>query len=241
MMFRELSSPSLKEMFVGELEGLILSGQLEVGEQLPTERELSEKMKVSRAVVSGGIADLADKGFLEVRPRHGTYVADYRRTGRLGILNSILAYNKGKFDPQMLQSIFEVRTLNERAFASMSAERRTEQDIANLRACLQAFEAEGDGRAKGEKYFLFYHALALASGNIVFPLSMQAYRDIYIALFEALHRRSKGEMNHALLHTLVDHVERGQPAEAADCASEIIRQSRLLVEKYFTPGQRFGE
>ena len=42
MLFKKLSAPSLKELFVAELEGMILSGKLEIGAKLPPERELAE-------------------------------------------------------------------------------------------------------------------------------------------------------------------------------------------------------
>ena len=58
---------------------MILSGRLMVGEKLPPERELAESMQVSRAVVNSGITELARKGFLIIKPRVGTFVADYRR------------------------------------------------------------------------------------------------------------------------------------------------------------------
>ena len=87
--FDELQATSLRELFVKQIEGMILSGKLPVGTKLPTERELSEKMKVSRAVVNGGLSDMEAKGFLQVIPRKGTYVADYKYKGKLDILKSI--------------------------------------------------------------------------------------------------------------------------------------------------------
>ena len=83
MQFKKLSTPSLKELFVSELESKILSGELKVGEKLPSERELAEAMQVSRAVVNSGIAEMEQKGFLIVRPRVGTFVEDYRKNGTL--------------------------------------------------------------------------------------------------------------------------------------------------------------
>ena len=55
MEFSKLNAPSLKELFIQELETMILSGRLMVGEKLPPERELAESMQVSRAVVNSGI------------------------------------------------------------------------------------------------------------------------------------------------------------------------------------------
>ena len=44
MEFREIVAPSIKELFVQQFEGMILSGQLQPGEKLPTERELADEM-----------------------------------------------------------------------------------------------------------------------------------------------------------------------------------------------------
>lgn len=83
MNFEQLYAPSLKELFVQKLQSMILSGELSMGERLPSERELCQQMGVSRAVVNSGITELARQGFLEVRPRQGAFVADYRRDGNI--------------------------------------------------------------------------------------------------------------------------------------------------------------
>ena len=69
MEFQKISSPSLRDLFIEQLEHLILSGKLQVGEKLPPERQLAEMMQVSRAVVNSGISELEKKGFLTVKPR----------------------------------------------------------------------------------------------------------------------------------------------------------------------------
>ena len=66
MEFEPLYAPSLKDLFVRKLQGMILSGELALGQKLPAERELCRQMGVSRAVVNGGIAELSRQGFLEV-------------------------------------------------------------------------------------------------------------------------------------------------------------------------------
>ena len=65
MEFSKITAPSLKDLFVQQIEEKILSGELPVGSKMPPEREMAEQMKVSRAVVNGGINELRRKGFLE--------------------------------------------------------------------------------------------------------------------------------------------------------------------------------
>ena len=81
-------TPRLKDLFVEQMQEKILSGQLEIGEKLPTEREISKEMGVSRQVVNSGMAELVRQGFLKVVPRHGSYVADYRTEGNMNTLRS---------------------------------------------------------------------------------------------------------------------------------------------------------
>ena len=96
MEFTKLSSPSLKDLFIKEIENLILSGKLSIGDKLPSERELAEQMGVSRIVINSGLNELAKAGFIEQKPRIGAYVADYRRTGTVETLLSILRFNGGR-------------------------------------------------------------------------------------------------------------------------------------------------
>ncbi|MDU3351746.1 MAG: GntR family transcriptional regulator, partial [Clostridium sp.] len=44
MEFSKLNSPTLKDLFIKELETMILSGKLQIGEKLPSERELAKSM-----------------------------------------------------------------------------------------------------------------------------------------------------------------------------------------------------
>ena len=67
MEFAKLSAPSLKDLFVQQLQGMILSDELPMGTQLPPERELAQQMQVSRAVVNGGLAELAQQQLPKLR------------------------------------------------------------------------------------------------------------------------------------------------------------------------------
>ena len=61
--FSKLSAPSLKELFIQQLQGMILTGRLSVGAKLPPERELAEQLGFSRGSVNQGMLDLARMGF----------------------------------------------------------------------------------------------------------------------------------------------------------------------------------
>ena len=151
MLFKKLSAPSLKELFVAELEGMILSGKLEIGAKLPPERELAESMQVSRAVVNSGLDEMEKKGFLVVKPRIGTFVADYRKYGTADTLVSIMQYNGGMLRDKEVRSILEVRIMFMNLAATLAIDNADDASIAGLEQYVTALKV---GTASGQNKFL---------------------------------------------------------------------------------------
>ena len=145
MEFQKISSPSLRDLFIEQLEHLILSGKLQVGEKLPPERQLAEMMQVSRAVVNSGISELEKKGFLTVKPRSGTYVADFRRKGTLDTLIAIMNYNGGRMRDQEIRSIFEVRIALDTLAAQLAIDTISDKNIQRLLEFVNQIRDAQDG------------------------------------------------------------------------------------------------
>lgn len=175
MEFQKLSSPSLRELFVEQLEHMILSGKLKIGEKLPPERQLAEMMQVSRAVVNGGLTDLEKNGFIITKPRSGSYVADYRSKGNLNTLLAIMKYNGGRIRNQEIRSIFEVRLALDSLVTNLSIRRMTDEEIQNLKEIVERIRTSSQADAV-EAAFDFQHELALYSGNTLIPLIFQSFR-----------------------------------------------------------------
>ena len=162
-MFQKLTAPTLKELFVQELEGLILSGELAIGQKLPPERELAQKMQISRSVVNDGLAEMARRGFLEISPRQGTVVADFHRNGTLDILVSIMSYNGGQLPREEIRSILEIRGVM-MAFALESAiPRMTQAQINELSAQSEAFARAKGAEEAAQLIYEFDHMLSAFS------------------------------------------------------------------------------
>ena len=175
MDFTKLKAPTLKELFVMELESMILSGKLRIGEKLPSERILAEKMQVSRAVINGGIAELARKGFLEVKPRSGVYVLDYRRYGTVDTLLSIMNYNGGHLGRDEIQSILEIKMIVDKLAVELSVDRHTDEDINSLEGYLNKIRNDNIEEA-AHATFTYYHELAMTSQNTLLPLIYRSFR-----------------------------------------------------------------
>ena len=175
MEFEKLISPSLKELFISNIEAKILSGELPVGQQLPPERQLAQSMGVSRAVVNSGIVELENRGFLDVRPRVGTFVADYRRAGTMETLKSIMTYNRGRLRNEEIRSILEVRDAPNKLAVADIIPHVTELDNMLLLEKVEAIRQARDNRQAAEAAFAFQHELAMLSGNTLLPLIFRSF------------------------------------------------------------------
>lgn len=193
MEFNKLCAPTLKELFIREMESMILSGRLAVGERLPSERELAQQMQVSRAVINGGIADLARKGFLHVRPRAGVYVADYRRTGTPETIRSIMEYNGGQLRSAEIRSILEIKLMFDQLAVEQAIPNLDESGLATLKKQLTNLGEAVTPQAVAEAAFAFYHELTLLGSNTLIPLIYQAFRVPNLALWAQYARKYGGQ------------------------------------------------
>lgn len=175
MEFQKLSSPSLHELFVDQLEHLIISGKLQIGEKLPPERQLAEMMQVSRSVVNSGINELEKKGFLLIKPRSGTYVADYRRKGTIDTLMAIMKYNGGRIRNEEIRSILEIRVALDSLAAKLCIDRISDEEVQILLEKVEAIRTAENKSSAIHAAFEFQHEFALISGNTLIPLIFQSF------------------------------------------------------------------
>jgi GntR family transcriptional repressor for pyruvate dehydrogenase complex len=183
-LLQPIRTESLKDAFVRRFEELILSGAFPIGQQLPSERELALQLSVSRPVVHEGLVDLAAKGLVSLIPRVGTIVNDYRKEGSLSLLTSLVNYHRGDLDPELLTSLLEMRRLFEVETARLAAIHRTQDQLESFGRLLQKEAAVHHQHTAGisELDFDFHHLLALSSGNHIYPLLLNSFKQCYLNL-----------------------------------------------------------
>jgi GntR family transcriptional repressor for pyruvate dehydrogenase complex len=192
--FEPLKAQSLKETCVCRLEELILSGELKIGERLPSERELAARLNISRPVLHEALVDLSAKGLVRIVPRRGVFINDYRREGSLALLSSLLNFHNGKLDPLFRQSLIDMRLTLECETARLAALNRTSEQIEEFHGLLKQEAAVDrcDAVRLTELDFAFHLLIAIASGNILYPLVINSFRGVYTSLTSAFFRHYCG-------------------------------------------------
>jgi GntR family transcriptional repressor for pyruvate dehydrogenase complex len=188
MAFSEIVAPTLRDLFVRQIIDMIFSGELAVGEKLPTERDMAEKMGISRSMVHIGLEDLERMGFVRIEPRTGAYIADYSKSGNFETLGAIVRYTGGNFSEELNISLVEARNALEGGAMIRLASTRSDENIAALRGMIEDFrKAAGDGadvKTLGERMRDFHVALTRMSGNVLFPLILNSFNEVSLGLWE---------------------------------------------------------
>ena len=187
MALDKVNVPSVREAFIQEIENKILSGELKVGDKLPSARELCRIMGVSLTVVNAGVSELASIGFLEVHPRRGTYVADYKLNGKTEAFAAVMRYNGGKLDDHEIRSCCESRIALDSYVAKLVTDRADDEQIAQL----GEYEEKLHGITEVEEFCTaitdFYRKLYSMSDNtfltLLFNSTLEPQKGIYSAYF----------------------------------------------------------
>lgn len=199
-----LKTESLVDIFIRRFEELILSGRISIGDKLPSERELAVQLGVSRSVVHEGLIELESRGLVRMKPRSGSVVNDYRRNGSLTLLNSLVRYSRGTLGPDLLESMLNMRMLFESETAALAAVNRMDEHIAELKNIV-SLEKRTD-RSEIDKIssldFEFHLLVAISSGNLVYPLILNSFKEVYTNLTREFFSES------SLVDFVFDHHEK---------------------------------
>ena len=176
MGYSKITALSMTDLFVQQIENMILSGELVIGEQLPPARELAGKMGVSRTVVTAGLVELEKLGIVEIKPRQGVYVCDYRRRGTMETLVAIMRYHGGALRKNEVRSLLETRDAMESMCMRLVVERADTAGLEALAPVLESIRTSRDNDEAAENIFRFHHELAVLSGNVFMPLLYHSFR-----------------------------------------------------------------
>ncbi|WP_138206636.1 FadR/GntR family transcriptional regulator [Haloimpatiens lingqiaonensis] len=213
MSLRKIVPPTMKELFIKEVERKILSGEWKIGDRLPTEREMAKETNVSRTVINSGLYELAQNGFVEIIPRKGVFVGDYIRNGQLNTLLSIINFNGGKFDKKTFDSLTSYRIYFDCECAYLAAQNRTDDDLKLMNSIYKKALESTNSTERFQLKFEFLHAIYCATGNNIYPLVCNSFKKLCITFNELIYRILNYEPIDYMAE-LIDTIEKKEPNEA---------------------------
>ena len=169
-----VESRRLYRQIADQLASLIAAGEFPPGSRLPPERELAGKLGVSRASVREAVICLELAGAVEVRVGTGIFVCAPRpKQDTAGGLSSSADDTPGPFE------ILAARALIEGEIAALAARNMRTAKLVALREAIDRMRAhDDDARERDDADRSFHLAIAEATGNGAFVLSVAALWDL---------------------------------------------------------------
>ena len=96
-MFNSISNKKVYEQVIEQIQKNIMDGTFKNGDKLPSERELSEKMAVSRTSIREALRVLETMGVVESRQGEGNFICSNIEKSLLQPLSMMFKLNNGSW------------------------------------------------------------------------------------------------------------------------------------------------
>lgn len=179
MAFKPVSHKSRVCMEVVEqIKEQIKSGYLKAGSLLPSERELSEKLEVSRSSVREAVTLLESLGILEVKHGKGSFVRDFKNTKSMKNYFDTFAL-LFDIEPSQTLQLLEVRKILEPQAAALAAKNATAEDILQLHEIHEEMKKVPGREEVGlDPDYKFHFQIASSTGNEILFSTLNALSDL---------------------------------------------------------------
>ncbi len=230
-----LKVASVRDACVQLLENRILSGEWKIGMRLPSERNLAHSLQVSRIILHEALVDLASKGLVTIQPRRGIFVSDYRKNGSCGLLSSLMSFQNEALDPDFVRSLVEMRQLLEVETARLAARWHSREHLLELKKIFSDEEHTdaADFHKLTELDFAFHQQIASASGNLMYSLIINSFRNVYTHLTGRFFQYYQGrpELRRVLdFHRdLIQAIQAGEENRAAVIMLSLLEHGTALL------------
>ena len=210
--FKTIEVVTPVDKIIRQIRGLIVSGYLNPGDKLPSERKLSEKLGVGRTYIRDAVKKLEFFGVLTTLPQSGVVVNGVDISAMEGLFSNIMKIERPDFF-----SLVETRVNMEIFSMRCAAERRTEDDINELEKALEAYEDKAKKHLSAENEdFLFHLKIAEASHNAVVKAMMLIILPDILAIYRKEHVCQKSVMEgNSNEHRVILDAIKAQDAEKA--------------------------
>lgn len=218
MALQPISRRSVPEDVFEQILSEVLSGEMQPGESLPSERRLAEVLGVSRPAIREALKRIAAAGLVEVRQGDATTVRDYRRHAGLDLLPRLLLRGN-ELDVSVVRSILEARLHNGPKVAELAARRRSPELIGHLEEAIRDLENDEDPVGQQRHALAFWDHVVDGADSIVFRLMFNTLRAAYEPVLPALATMMAAEVSQrAAYRTLARAIDDADP-EAAEAAA----------------------
>lgn len=159
-MLSPVKSVKIYEMVMEQIKDIVKRGELQRGDKLPSERDLSEKLGVSRASVREALRALQMLGLIESRHGEGNFINENFENSLLEPLSIVFLLLGSKSE-----NILELRKIIEPETAALAAKNISNEQLNELKGIMNEINNSTDAEICASLDKKFHYKIAQASGN----------------------------------------------------------------------------
>ena len=214
--------PRPAELAESRLIDAILNGTFPINSTLPAERELAAQLGVTRPTLREALQRLSRDGWVEIHHGRSTRVRDYWREGNLAILGTISRHQES-LPQDFVANLLQVRLVMAPTYARQSFE-RSQEAMTQLLETLVNLPDEVDAFAHAD--WELHYAMTVLSGNPVFTLILNGFRDLYLAMAQRYFDIPQARQHSRKYYQgLLDAARVSQPARAEALTQRVMEDS----------------
>ncbi|MEL7567931.1 MAG: FadR/GntR family transcriptional regulator [Dehalobacterium sp.] len=177
-MFSRTEYRRLYEDIIQQILKMLEEKQLQIGDRLPSERELSEVIGVSRSTLREAFRVLEQQRIIETKPGDGRYIIGLpKENDNLSIFENI--------EKVAIWDLLEARETLEAKIVELACERATEEDFINIREALDMLDQGNNLNVSPmDSDHAFHLAIAEASKNVMFTSFIQINLELWAKIRE---------------------------------------------------------
>ena len=234
MEFVHVSRPRAYREVIEQILDAVISGDLRVGDRLPTERDVAAQLGISRTSVREAMRVLKDSGLVERKPGPGGGTRIVTDMVPPDLLSKAM-----KLSHKRIRDLLEVRNVLEPVVAELAAARADQDQIRTLEAIAQQAQALVAGRGREDALFTtldprFHVTLARGSQNEVLVTEIRSLnKQVAVAVEMVPLGEEQGAIAASSIVAVVEAVKRRNPVEARMEMYKHVSHLPPLVDEFF--------
>lgn len=228
MKFKRLVSDKLSEKAIAQIKDLINKGTLKPGDRLPSERDLSTQLGISRGILREALKTLESLGYLSRKHGGGTFIRE------LITPDAELSLTDGLKRATYFDYL-EAREMLEQKVVELAIERASREELEELANIVKLLEK---ANPDSELVLQFHYKLALATKNIILSNFMRAnyqlHKDFVLTgdVNENVHRKKTIFREH---QAILEAIKERNYKKARRAVTSHLNQVRRFIGKNENP------
>jgi GntR family transcriptional repressor for pyruvate dehydrogenase complex len=222
----KIDRTSIKDQALEQIRRYILSGAVQPGQRLPSERDLAEQLGVGRNSVREALRVLETLGLIDIRIGDGTYLAQDTSSNIGRSIGLSLAVHGGT-----IVEIISARRMIEVAAVGVAAQEASAEEVQLLEQELERMEAQpADIREYLKADMMFHRLLGRMTHN---PIVAHVI-DSLITMLEVALKETQGDELKTSMEAMASHrdvyeaIKARNPAAASDAMDRHLHFSTEL-------------